>query len=43
MPALPSWMPADVGNDAPIIEGEAEELEEEPEDALIQSDDELER
>ena len=32
-----------VGNDAPIIEGEAEELEEEPEDALIQSDDELER
>ena len=32
-----------VGNDAPIMEGEAEELEEEPEDALIQSDDELER
>ena len=32
-----------VGNDAPIIEGEAEELEEEPEDELIQSDDELER
>lgn len=32
-----------VGNDAPIIEGEAEELEEEPEDALIQSGDELER
>ena len=32
-----------VGNDAPIIEGEAEELEAEPEDALIQSDDELER
>ena len=32
-----------VGNDAPIIEGEAEELEEEPEDALIQSDNELER
>ena len=32
-----------VGNDAPIIEGGAEELEEEPEDALIQSDDELER
>ena len=32
-----------VGNDAPIIEGEAEELEEEAEDALIQSDDELER
>ena len=32
-----------VGNDAPIIEGEAEELEEEPENALIQSDDELER
>lgn len=32
-----------VGNDAPIIEGEAEELEEEQEDALIQSDDELER
>ena len=32
-----------VGNDAPIIEGEAEELEEEPGDALIQSDDELER
>ena len=32
-----------VGNDAPIIEGEAEELEEEPEDALIQSNDELER
>ena len=32
-----------VGNDAPIIEGEAEELEEEPEDVLIQSDDELER
>ena len=32
-----------VGNDAPIIEGEAEELEEEPEDALIQSDHELER
>ena len=32
-----------VGNDAPIIEGKAEELEEEPEDALIQSDDELER
>ena len=32
-----------VGNDAPIIEGEAEELEEEPEDALIQLDDELER
>lgn len=32
-----------VGNDAPIIEGETEELEEEPEDALIQSDDELER
>ena len=32
-----------VGNDAPIIEGEAEELEEEAEDELIQSDDELER
>ena len=32
-----------VGNDAPVIEGEAEELEEEPEDELIQSDDELER
>ena len=32
-----------VGNDAPIIEGEAEELEEELEDELIQSDDELER
>ena len=32
-----------VGNDAPIIEGEAEEVEEEPEDELIQADDELER
>ena len=32
-----------VGNDAPIMEGEAEELEEEPEDELIQSEDELER